>query len=236
MWVQLILSAMQNQKWMSCPKTFFSATVIARNKHKQKQWRQGDAVLRILRAPLHRFESSSLLLWCLYSQPLDVVLGFLPDELDALQDICDVINSSLLDFQDLSGPVQVQDAVGWLGNQTHKLLSQQAKGSVIACPLPGRLRSCRKQKPMQTCEDSWRGVAMKPALPALPCGSTICFSPLNKSDYFLCILVSVAFTICPTHNNCQHLPTAFYRNYLLHRCIQLASHWPLSLSLGVCRS
>lgn len=40
-----------------------------------------------------------------YSQPLDVVLGLLSNELDSLQDVGDIVNASLLDFQDLSGPI-----------------------------------------------------------------------------------------------------------------------------------
>lgn len=40
-----------------------------------------------------------------YSQPLNVVLGLFPDELHALQDVGDVIDASLLDLQDLGGPV-----------------------------------------------------------------------------------------------------------------------------------
>lgn len=46
-----------------------------------------------------------------YSQPLDVVLGLLSDELDSLQDVGDVVDASLLDLQDLSGPVQVQNSI-----------------------------------------------------------------------------------------------------------------------------
>lgn len=39
------------------------------------------------------------------SQPLDVVLGLLGDELDSLQDVGDVVDASLLDIEDLRGPV-----------------------------------------------------------------------------------------------------------------------------------
>lgn len=58
------------------------------------------------------------------SQPLDVVLGLLSDELDSLQDVGDVIDASLLDLQDLSGPVQVKDSIRRLSDQTHKFLGQ----------------------------------------------------------------------------------------------------------------
>lgn len=77
----------------------------------------------------------------LYSQPLDVVLGLLPDELDSLQDICDIVDASLLDLQNLRGPVEVEDAVGRLLDQAHKLLGQQAQGGVVPRPLNWRLWS-----------------------------------------------------------------------------------------------
>ncbi len=76
---------------------------------------------------------SHLLHW--YSQPLDVVLGLLSDELDPLQYVGDVIDASLLDLQDLSGPVQVKNSIRRLGNQTHKFLGQKAQGGVVPCPL-----------------------------------------------------------------------------------------------------
>lgn len=76
-----------------------------------------------------------------HSQPLDVVLGLLSDELDSLQDVGDVIDPSLLDLQHLGGPVQVKNSIGGLGDQTHKLLRQQAQGRVVARPLTWRLRS-----------------------------------------------------------------------------------------------
>lgn len=76
-----------------------------------------------------------------YSQPLDVVLGLLSDELDPLQDVGDVIDASLLDLQDLSGPVQVKNSIRRLGNQTHKFLGKQAQGGVVPCPLTWRLWS-----------------------------------------------------------------------------------------------
>lgn len=34
--------------------------------------------------------------WCSDSHPLDVVLGLLLDEVDAFQDVCDVVDPSLL--------------------------------------------------------------------------------------------------------------------------------------------
>lgn len=77
-----------------------------------------------------------------YSQPLNVVLGLFSDELHSLQDVGDVIDASLLDLQDLGGPVQIKNSIGRLGNQTHEFLGQQAKGSVVARPLTWRLWSC----------------------------------------------------------------------------------------------
>lgn len=46
-----------------------------------------------------------------HSQPLDVVLGLLGDELDSLQDVGYVVDASLLDVQDLRGPVQIHHSV-----------------------------------------------------------------------------------------------------------------------------
>ena len=89
----------------------------------------------LLRLLLHFF----FIFW--YSQPLDVVLGLLSDELDSLQDVGDVIDPSLLDLQHLGGPVQVKNSIGGLGDQTHKFLRQQAQGRVVARPLAWRLRS-----------------------------------------------------------------------------------------------
>lgn len=77
-----------------------------------------------------------------YSQPLNVVLGLFTDELHSLQDVGDIIDASLLDLQDLGGPVQIKNTIGRLGNQAHKFLSQQAQGSVVACSLAWRLGSC----------------------------------------------------------------------------------------------
>lgn len=47
-----------------------------------------------------------------YLQPLDMILGLLGNELDALQDVGDVIDAPLLHFQYLSRPVQVNHAIG----------------------------------------------------------------------------------------------------------------------------
>lgn len=80
-----------------------------------------------------------------YSQPLDVVLGLLPDELHSLQDVGDVVDASLLDLQDLGGPVQVKNSVGRLRDQTHKFLGQQAQRGVVARALSGRLGSCKRR-------------------------------------------------------------------------------------------
>lgn len=46
-----------------------------------------------------------------YSQPLDLILGLLGNELDALKDIGDVIDAPFLHFQHLSCPVQVNNTV-----------------------------------------------------------------------------------------------------------------------------
>jgi len=77
----------------------------------------------------------------LYSHPLYVVLGLLADELDALQHVGDVIDAPLLHLQHLGGPVQVQHAIGRLGDQAHKLLGEQAQRGVVAGAVPGGLGS-----------------------------------------------------------------------------------------------
>lgn len=72
----------------------------------------------------------------LYSQPLDVVLRLLGDELNSLQDVSYVIDASFLDIQDLRGPVQIHHTVSRLGQEIQKALGGQVQGSVI----PGLLR------------------------------------------------------------------------------------------------
>ena len=76
-----------------------------------------------------------------HSHPLNVIFGLLLDKVDALQHVSDVIKSPLLDVEDLSRLVQVQDSVGRLAKKIHKLLGQQAQWGVIACLLSRRLRS-----------------------------------------------------------------------------------------------
>jgi len=67
-----------------------------------------------------------------HSQPLDVVLGLLGDELDSLQDIGDVVDASLLDIQDLRSPIQIHHAVRRLGQQVQEALGGQVQGGVVA--------------------------------------------------------------------------------------------------------
>lgn len=62
---------------------------------------------------------------------MDVVLGLLGDELDSLQDVGYVVDASLLDVQDLGGPVQIHHAVGRLGQQVQEALGGQVQRSVI---------------------------------------------------------------------------------------------------------
>lgn len=62
---------------------------------------------------------------------MDVVFGLLGDELDSLQDVGYVVDASLLDIQDLRGPVQIHHAVGRLGQKVQKALGGQVQGSVI---------------------------------------------------------------------------------------------------------
>lgn len=46
-----------------------------------------------------------------YLQPLNVVLGLLGNELDALEDVGDVVDAPLLHLQHLCRPVQVNNAI-----------------------------------------------------------------------------------------------------------------------------
>lgn len=63
---------------------------------------------------------------------MDVVLRLLGDELDSLQDVGYVVDASLLDIQDLRGPVQIHHAVGRLGQEVEKALGGQVQRGVIA--------------------------------------------------------------------------------------------------------
>lgn len=74
-----------------------------------------------------------------HSHPLDVVLGLLADELDALQHIGDVIDAPLLHIQHLSSPVQVQDPILGLAQEVNEFLGEQPQRRVIASLLPRRL-------------------------------------------------------------------------------------------------
>ena len=66
------------------------------------------------------------------SQPLDVVFRLLGNELDAFQDIGDVIDASLLHLQNLRGPVEVDHAIRGLGQQVQEALGGQVERRVIA--------------------------------------------------------------------------------------------------------
>lgn len=47
----------------------------------------------------------------LHLQPLDMILGLLGDKLDALQDVCDIIDPSLLHLQHLCSPVEIYNTI-----------------------------------------------------------------------------------------------------------------------------
>lgn len=79
-------------------------------------------------------------------QPLNVVLGFLADELNSLQYVGDVVDPPLLHLQHLGGPVKVQNSVCRLAQQPHELLGEQAEGGVVARSLTRRLRRCVTKK------------------------------------------------------------------------------------------
>lgn len=95
-------------------------------------------------------------------QPLDVVLGLLGDELDALQDIGDVVDAPLLHLQHLGCPVEVHHTVGGLAEQLQEALGGEVQRGFIAGLLPRRLCPCQGQ-----VRDSAVGPRTAPA-PALP--------------------------------------------------------------------
>lgn len=60
-----------------------------------------------------------------YSQPLDMILGLLGNELDALQDIGDVIDAPFLHLQHLSCPVQVNNPISRVAQQLQEAFGGQ---------------------------------------------------------------------------------------------------------------
>lgn len=64
-----------------------------------------------------------------------MVLRLLGDELDALQDVGDVIDAPLLHVQHLRGPVQVHDSVRRLRQQVEEPFGGEVEGGVVARPL-----------------------------------------------------------------------------------------------------
>ena len=66
---------------------------------------------------------------------LDVVLGALLDEADALEDICDVVDAPLLHAKHRRRLVEVQHALLSGLDERHKLLGQQAEAAVITAGL-----------------------------------------------------------------------------------------------------
>lgn len=75
-----------------------------------------------------------------------MVLGLLGDELDAFQDVGDVIDASLLHVQHLRGPVQVHYSVGRLRQQVEETLGGQVEGGVVARPLCCAPRNCSEKR------------------------------------------------------------------------------------------
>lgn len=76
-----------------------------------------------------------------YLHPLDVVFGFLLDEVHPLQHVGDVVETSFLDVEGLGRLVQIHHAVRRLAQQLHKLLSQETQRRVVASLLRRRLWS-----------------------------------------------------------------------------------------------
>ena len=64
--------------------------------------------------------------------PLDIVLGLFFDEMDALQDIGNIVDPSLLNFQLRGSNVQVQDTIWGFLHEKNKLFGQKTQGIVIA--------------------------------------------------------------------------------------------------------
>lgn len=79
--------------------------------------------------------------------PLDVVLGLLADELDALQDVGDVVDAAFLHLQELGGAVQVQHPVGRFAQQEGELLGEQPQRGVVARLLTRGPGGCKGRIP-----------------------------------------------------------------------------------------
>lgn len=63
--------------------------------------------------------------------PLNVVLGFFLNEMDAFQYIGDIVNPPFLHLEDLCCSVQIQDPIRRLAQQLNELLCKKAKGCII---------------------------------------------------------------------------------------------------------
>ena len=74
-----------------------------------------------------------------YLQPLDVVLGLLRDEVDALQDVGDVVDAPLLHVQHFGSPVQIQNPILRLTQEVNEFLGEQPQRCVIASLFSGGL-------------------------------------------------------------------------------------------------
>lgn len=89
------------------------------------RWRRGSFRLAWL-APL------PTLLFGGYLQPLNVILGLFGDELDALEDVGDVIDAPFLHLQYLSCPVQVDNAISRAAQQLQEAFGGQIQRCLIA--------------------------------------------------------------------------------------------------------
>ena len=96
-----------------------------------------------------------------YSHPLHVVFRLLLNEVDAFQDVGDVINPSLLHLQHLCCLVQIQDPIRWLAQELNELLGEQTKGCIIPCFFWGRFWSLKKNKNQAGRGDRGKGKEMK---------------------------------------------------------------------------
>lgn len=104
------------------------------------------------------------------THPLDVVLGLLADELDALQHVGDVVDGSLLHVQHLSSPVQVQNPILRLTQEVNEFLGGQPQRCVIASLFPrGDLGAEEERGSVTAQRGPWgpSSIDLKPLSPTL---------------------------------------------------------------------
>lgn len=83
-------------------------------------------------------------------QPLNVILGLLGDQPNALQDVGDVIDASFLDVQHLGRPVEINHTIWRLSQQVQKAFGGEIERRVIARFLCGQSGNYRNEKNIYT--------------------------------------------------------------------------------------